>query len=157
MTMTPNQRDAAPANQYPKFAISQERAALVNAALPRMITDRFGYIDRQALEEPPAPDADMQPYIDTIAQRSSKEPDYLLPDTPLKEALFRVLLANGNRPMTPHEISAALTDLWAMSAYPRDLSPRIINRLLEHSGNYCIVPIPDDPDPDSDPTNGGQA
>ena len=126
---------------YARFAISEEHALKINAALPMMIVNRMGYMDRQALEEEPTADADIRPYIDIIVERSSKEADYLLPDTPMKEAIFRLILANGNEPMSADEISETLSERWAMSAYPRSLSPHIINRLLENSGNYCITPI----------------
>ena len=130
---------------YPMFVISEEQAARIGAALPLMIAGRLGYMDRQALEEEPTPDSDIQPYIDLIVASSSHDADYLLPDTPLKEALFRLILANGNQPMTADQISETLTQRWAMSAYPRNLSPHVINRILENSANYCIIPL-DSPD-----------
>ena len=34
----------------------------------------------------------------------SKEPDYIIPATPLVDAVFRVFLANGNVPLTPVEL-----------------------------------------------------
>ena len=105
-----------------------------------MIANRLGYLDRQALEEEPTADSEVQPLIDLIVASSSHDADYLLPDTPLKEALFRIILANGNEPMSPDQISQILSERWAMSAYPRNLSPHVINRLLENSANYCIVP-----------------
>ena len=128
---------------YREFVISEEQAARIGAALPLMIADRLGYMDRQALEEEPTPDSDIQPYIDLIVASSSHDADYLLPDTPLKEALFRLILANGNQPMTADQISETLTQRWAMSAYPRNLTPHVINRILENSANYCIIPLPD--------------
>ena len=130
---------------YPMFVISEEQAARIGAALPLIIADRLGYMDRQALEEEPTPDSDIQPYIDLIVASSSHDADYLLPDTPLKEALFRLILANGNQPMTADQISQTLTQRWAMSAYPRNLTPHVINRILENSANYCIIPL-DSPD-----------
>ena len=48
-----------------------------------------------------------------------------------------------NEPMTAGQISEILNERWAMSAYPRNLSPHIIDRLLENSANYCIVPVED--------------
>lgn len=123
------------------FIISEEHAASIGAALPLMIANRLGYMDRQALEEEPTADSDAAAYIDLIVASSSHDADYLLPDTPLKEALFRIILANGNRPMDAEEISQILNERWAMSAYPRNLSPHVINRLLVNSGNYCIVPV----------------
>ena len=112
-----------------------------------MIANRLGYMDKQALEEDPTADSDIQPIIDLIVASSSHDADYLLPDTPLKEALFRIILANGNEPMDAGEISRILNERWAMSAYPRNLSPHVIDRLLENSGNYCIVPV-DEPSED---------
>ena len=126
---------------YREFVISEEQAARIGAALPLMIAGRLGYMDRQALEEEPTPDSDIQPYIDLIVASSGHDADYLLPDTPLKEALFRLILANGNQPMTADQISQTLTQRWAMSAYPRNLTPHVINRILENSGNYCIIPL----------------
>ena len=92
------------------------------------------------MEEPVTPYSDIQPLIDLIVSSSSQQTDYLLPDTPLKEALFRLILAGGNEPVTAVELSDTLSARWAMSAYPRDLSPHVINRLLESGANYCIVP-----------------
>ena len=125
---------------YRQFVISEEHAARVDAALPIMIANRLGYMDRQALEEEPTTGSEVQPLIDLIVASSSNDADYLLPDTPLKEALFRIILANGNRPMDAEEISQILNERWAMSAYPRNLSAHVINRLLESSSNYCVVP-----------------
>lgn len=129
---------------YSRFVISQRHAERVGAALPLMIADRLGYMDRQHLEEPVTPSSDIQPLIDLIVSSSSQQADYLLPDTPLKEALFRLILAGGNEPVTAVELSDTLSARWAMSAYPRDLSPHVINRLLESGANYCIVPADDD-------------
>ncbi len=142
MTQDRPHRDEA---RYSRFIISAEYAASVGASLPNMIADRMGYLEKQALEEPPAPNSDIQPLIDLIVSGSSQQQDYLLPDTPLKEALFRLMLAEGNRPISADELSETLSSLWAMSAYPRNLSPHVINRLLEHSANYCIVPV-DEPE-----------
>ncbi len=133
---------------YRRFVISEEHAASNGAALPLMIANRLGYMDRQALEEEPTADSDVAPYIDLIVASSSNDADYLLPDTPLKEALFRIILANGNRPMDAEEISGILNERWSMSAYPRNLSPHVINRLLENSANYCIVPVEEPADQD---------
>ena len=132
------QNDETESNRM--FVISEKHAASIGAALPLMIANRLGYMDRQALEEDPTADSDIQPLIDLIVVSSSSDADYLLPDTPLKEALFRIILANGNDPMTAEQISEILNERWAMSAYPRNLSPHVIDRLLEHSANYCIVP-----------------
>lgn len=139
-TQNLTQQDDQP-ESYHMFVISEEQAQRIGAALPLMIANRLGYMDRQALEEEPTADSDIQPLIDLIVASSSHDDDYLLPDTPLKEALFRIILANGNEGMDADRISQILNERWAMSAYPRNLSPHVINRLLENSANYCIVPV----------------
>ena len=80
-------------------------------------------------------------HIATIANHCSLEQDYLPPVTPMKEAIFRTLLAHGNEPMTTEQISKFLSNKWAMTHFPRDTSPRAIRRLLElgNSGYYCIA------------------
>ena len=130
----------------PKFYILEELGKSENRALPVMIANRMGYVSRQALEEEPTPESPIKPYIDQIANVDSKEADYLLPDTPLKEAIFRVILGNRNKPMTAEEISEILNEKWAMTAYPRDMTPSVIQRLIENSASYCIARLPDEDD-----------
>ena len=146
-TQNLTQQDDQP-ESYRMFVISEEQAHRIGAALPLMIANRLGYMDRQALEEEPTADSDIQPLIDLIVASSSNDNDYLLPDTPLKEALFRIILANGNEGMDADRISQILNERWAMSAYPRNLSPHVVNRLLENSANYCIVPLEESADKD---------
>ena len=71
-----------------------------------------------------------------IVSHCAKQPDYLLPDTPLKEAIFRVLLVNG--PMDSEQISDALSEKWSMSAYPRIMTSMVIQRLLEDGIYNCV-------------------
>ena len=57
--------------------------------------------------------------------------------------MFRVILAGRNKPMTTEEISPILTEKWAMSPFPRDLSPKVLERLLDNCESYCIGQIVD--------------
>ena len=86
-----------------------------------------------------------QNFIDDIIYHCAKQQDFLLPDTPMKEAIFRVLLQNGkngNEPMDAEQISAVLTEKWEMTPFPRDTSPTVIQRLLDNSAYYCVAPTP---------------
>ena len=69
--------------------------------------------------------------------------DYLLPDTPIKDAVFRVFVARGNKPLTAQDISDDLSERWAASAYPRDLSARVIEKVLDSAANYFIHEVPE--------------
>lgn len=106
-----------------------------------LISDRRDFLSQQhdTLEE--AASADPALLIDQIAGQSAGTPDYLLPDTPLKEAVFRVLLANSNEPMSAAQVSEELKKRWTMSAYPRDLSPSVMERLLQSMASYSVAGI----------------
>ena len=115
-----------------------------------LISDRRNYQTQQhdTLEE--AANADPGLLIDQIAGQSG-DADYLLPDTPLKEAVFRVILASRNEPMSADEISVELRRKWTMSAYPRNLSPSVVERLLQNMGSYSIGSIfPPEPEADEE-------
>ncbi len=93
---------------YAEFVISQEQALESGRSLPLMIIGRMSYADKQAFDEGPDPADDIKELIGRVVDSSSKDPDFLLPDTPLKEAIFRVILANGNEPMTAEDVSELL-------------------------------------------------
>ena len=126
-----------------RYYIDMEGASALGRSLSMLITDRRCYQCRQASTEESTEAYDLKDLIAQITQHCADTSDYLLPDTPLKESIFRVILAGGNEPMAAEEISEYLSTRWAMSAYPRDLSPKVINRILENSERYCIAAYPE--------------
>ena len=84
-----------------------------------------------------------------IAEQCSTTPDYLLPDTPLREAVFRVILADGNEPKSADEIGDTLAMQWSSNP-SRDISPKVIARLLDHGFSYCIAAVDEPEDEDTD-------
>lgn len=75
-----------------------------------------------------------------IAEHCSTTADYLLDDTPLREAVFRVILEGGNEPRTAEEIGEALVSRWSSNP-SRDISARVVARLLDHGRSYRLVPV----------------
>ena len=61
----------------------------------------------------------------TLRTHCSRQADYITEATPLVDAVFRVLLANGNVPQTPAELSARINQ-------PADK----ILRVLAHGAIY---------------------
>ena len=131
----------------PRYIVGLEEAEGRGRSLPVLVAGRRCYACQQADDGPPSPSSDPQEYIDRIAEHCGQTSDYLLADTPLKEAIFRAILAGGNQETTAEDISRLLTEKWAMTAYPRDISPGVIQRLLDHSESYCVVRIPE-PEPE---------
>tara|TARA_Y100000588_G_scaffold62843_1_gene62252 strand:+ start:6634 stop:7080 length:447 start_codon:yes stop_codon:yes gene_type:complete len=78
-------------------------------------------------------------YIQMITDHCKDTSDYLLPDTPLKEAIFRIILASGNRKTTAKAVEDVLASKWSSTAYPRNVSEEVIQSLLDQGSKYGIV------------------
>ncbi len=147
MTQDQTQTNASDENveegPSPEYMIEVYVADEDSRAIALVIASRRCYMDQQADDEPPTVSSDPKIFIKRIVAHCAATEDYLLPDTPLKDAIFRVMLAGGNVPTTPESISEILSEKWAMTAYPRDISPRVIQRLLDNSQAYGIFRIPD--------------
>jgi len=131
-----------------RYSIDLEGAG-GHRSVSALIAGRRCFACRAADTEDSVPTSDPKNYIKQIAKQCVDTSDYLLPDTPLKEAIFRVLLAGGNKLMTAEQVSETLLSRWAMSAYPRDLSSTVIGILLDNSPSYCIAALPE-PSPEKE-------
>ena len=130
------------------YLLDADEAAARGRALPFLVASRRCYTCRDADEDKPVEPTDALPYIERIVEHCATAPDYVLPDTPLKEAIFRVMLAGSNEPKTARDISQVLSEKWELTAYPRDVSPRVIQRVLDSSQAYGIARLPE-PEPEA--------
>jgi hypothetical protein len=69
---------------------------------------------------------------------SREQKDFFHPNLPVKEALLRILLSNGNQPMTAEELSERLIELGLDDNGLRDVSPVVIARLIDHDDWYGL-------------------
>lgn len=147
MTQDQSQMDASDESEEegppPEYLIEVAEADQESRVIGIVIASRRCYEDQQADDTPPSRSSDPKAFIKRIVAHCAATEDYLLPDTPLKDAIFRVMLAGGNVPTTPDSISEILSEKWAMTAYPRDVSPKVIQRLLDNSQAYGIFKISD--------------
>ncbi len=137
--------------QTTEYYIDVDSAGDHGRAIKPMIVSRMGYVMRQSLTADVIEDMEAEDLIQQVADNAADDRDFLLPDTPLKESIFRVLLANENKPMTAEEVSKILEDKWSLSPYPRDTSPRVVERLLSGSGDtysFVAVPPPQEEEPE---------
>ena len=143
--------------ELPRYLVDLEEAGNKNRSLSTLIASRGCYTCRQADDEQPPASSEPQQYVDRIVDHCSETPDYLPPDTPLKEAIFRVLLAGGNEPADAQEIGLVLSDKWSLTPYPRDLSARVVQRLLDNSESYFIarvrVPVVEEEEETAEPVD----
>ena len=142
MIDSPKTETAEREPQPARYAISEDVAAELRRNLAAVVHPRQCYTCRQGLDMEEAIAADWRDFMENIADCCSKADDFLLPDTPLKEAIFRFLLAHGNKPATSEEISDALSQKWIATPFPRDTSPGVIKRLLDGARHYyCIAAV----------------
>ena len=125
-----------------EYFIDPATVEQLQRSLSVLVSSRQCYMCQQGLPEDEIIASDPQDFIVQISAHCSQQQDFLLPDTPMKEAVFRVMLAGGNEPKDAQSISTALSEKWAMTPFPRDTSPRVIQRLLDNSAHYCIAPVP---------------
>ncbi len=64
----------------------------------------------------------------------SKSDEFITSALPLQESIFRVLLGNGNKPLTPEEISQSLIIKRGADVY--GVSAALLARLLENDRHY---------------------
>ena len=131
--------DGASDGHQAKYFIDAEMAEVRRRSLPVMIASRQCYMCQQAVDEEDLASAVAQDLIDRIVDHCSSANDFLLDDTPLKEAIFRVLLSKGNEPMGAAEISADISERLSNATNQRDTRPEVIEKLLQHSESYCIA------------------
>ena len=77
-------------------------------------------------------------YMKVMSNICSKELDFLLPGTPITEAVFKLLLANTNKAMTLDEIQSGLSAAWSSVIYLKNLSDDVLRRMLDQENDYFI-------------------
>jgi hypothetical protein len=69
----------------------------------------------------------------------SKSVDYITPNLPILESIFRVILANGNQPLTLEELGSQLNQRRGMDTYRTSVP--ILYRLLKNDQHYGLQPV----------------
>ena len=126
-----------------KYQLDVENTHNSSASLSALVAARKCYMHRPTGNEYSALDMSPAEHIREVRGCCADAADYLLPDTPIKDAVFRVFVARGNKPLTAQDISEDLSERWAASAYPRDLSVRVIEKILDNAANYFIHEMPE--------------
>ena len=125
-----------------KFKVDYNAGGETGVSIALLIASRKCYECRQNDIEPSVAQSAPTIQVKRISQHCFNTADYLLPDTPLKEAVFRVLLSKRNRAMSAEEISTDLAKRWGQSINRREVSAGVIGRLLEDSTYYQTLTKP---------------
>jgi hypothetical protein len=68
----------------------------------------------------------------------SKQRNYITPETPVLEAVFRVFLASGNQPSTVERVREQLGDWISLRDRPHGYSGELIERLIQNDHRYGL-------------------
>ena len=78
-------------------------------------------------------------HLKQIAKQCSTTQNFIHSDMPLAEAIFRVLLANGNKPMTTEEVYGVLNERWVDPINPRIPALEGVYKILATDAFYGIA------------------
>jgi len=132
---TPQEPQEDPKYQVDTKAFDASGRSFAYAVYTRLSAAGKAVVDDSKTPGGFAPAAD---YMKVMGNVCSKEPDFLLPGTPITEAVFKLILANGNKAMTLEEIQSGLTTAWASVIYLKNLSDEILRRMLDQENEYFI-------------------
>ena len=79
--------------------------------------------------------------LNTLKQCCSKWEGFVTPSMPLLEEIFRLFLANGNKPLALEQIQEKLQERLSDSSEPRDLSIPKLKRIIEKDRYYGLKPV----------------
>jgi len=68
----------------------------------------------------------------------SKQRNYITPETPVLESVYRVFLTNGNQPATLERVREQLGEWISLRNRPHGFAPELIERLIRHDTRYGL-------------------
>jgi len=89
--------------------------------------------------------------FNTMKQCCAKSEDFINPELPLAECIFRLFLANGNKPLSLQQIQARLQQRLSDISGSRDLSIQKLQRILDSDRFYGLRIT--ETDADEEPNN----
>ncbi|OGO04721.1 MAG: hypothetical protein A2Y60_03085 [Chloroflexi bacterium RBG_13_54_9] len=72
----------------------------------------------------------------------SQASDFITPNLPVMEIVFRIFLANGNEPLTLEEIEERLEEKLAVADRLRTVPLETLQRMLDNDGYYGLRRLP---------------
>jgi hypothetical protein len=76
--------------------------------------------------------------LSAIRTCCSKAPDYITPETPVLEAVFRVFLFNGNQPTDLNTIREQLSEWIPIAGKSRSYDPEVLAPLIDTDNYYGL-------------------
>ncbi|MFQ5873098.1 MAG: hypothetical protein ACE5JL_04765 [Dehalococcoidia bacterium] len=123
--------------EYPKYAIDLDWHRQKGRSLSVLFRSRIRLMGGDDLERK-LEGKDEKAILASLRGRQSSHPDFIPPDLPILEAIFRVYLQEGNQPLSPVDLKDRLMTCWSDVGAYKDVEPPILKRLLDHDQYYGI-------------------
>ena len=121
--------------QPPKYIIDTEWYERRRRSFPTLLRSRIRLLGGVELEERLAKKKEGA-ILKALQKYKLEDLDFIPPDLPLMEAVFRVYLKEGNKPMTSDEIRDQLMKWWRQTGPYKDVEPHILTRMLDNDQQY---------------------
>ena len=129
-----------PPPEPPSYAIDPERIKQSNRSLEAMLESRRGAPSAAKSKSPKKPPTTQQA-IREFASWASKKEDFIKPEMPMQEIIFRIILAGKNEPVSLENLHFAVTDRYYTPINPRNISEPGLRRVLDNDTYYGFVNV----------------
>ena len=130
-----------------KFQINIDEFNKSNLSFNFLVIDKFFQDTSRNNELMSFSNSDLFKEIAKIDKNMDEMPEdhllkkFVLPGTSLIEAVFRILILNGNKPMTISEMEESLKKAWATVIYLKSYTNDTISQMLNDTNEYFIKKI----------------
>jgi len=130
-----------------KFQINIDEFNKSNLSFSFLVIDKFFEDSSRNIELMSFSNSDLFKEIAKIDKDMDEMPEdhllkkFVLPGTSLIEAVFRILILNGNKPMDISEMEESLKKAWATVIYLKSYTNETISLMLNNSNEYFIHKI----------------
>lgn len=121
--------------EYPEYIIDVGWHKQNRRSLNALLRSRIRTLGGEQLEQKIRGSSDKGMFA-ALRKLNTKSDEFIPPDLPILEAVFRVFLTEGNRPMSPVDIRDRLMHWWRDVGAYKDVEPHILKRLLDHDNYY---------------------
>lgn len=128
------QEKTATQQTRPKYVIDPDWFEKHSRSLATVLASRMCYNCKVKLED--NPEATVEDLFTSIRDCCSQAEGFLEPGLPLQEAVFRLLLKEGNRPLDIEDIHNRIRDWLMVNRDNRLVSAAVIERIMQNDRFY---------------------
>ena len=127
------------------YIIDLDRTRSFNRSLGAILFSRRCETCRSRLQETWQQLADKD-QMKEIAECCATKEEFIRPEMPMQDIIFRSMLADGNQPVSLQHLQYLVTDRWYTPANPRNISAPSLKRVLDNDMYYGFIQVSQEPE-----------